>query len=99
MEYKFTDRDYSTIADMIMSELVSPDYFSGRVEIIGSEGAEIVFRASLVLYRNRQGLASSADCRIIGVGEVWYDVEVLLDGISVEHDFDMEALKGRFIEL
>ena len=94
MEYNFTESDYREMTHRIMSELVSSDYFSGKVEIEGSDGAEIAFSASLILYRNRRHASPDRceDCAIVGVGVVWYDVEVRCNGEVVFNDFDMEAL-------
>lgn len=98
MEYKFTLNDYRTLAESILMQLTSPDYFSGRIDISTEDNHEIGLTATLVLYRRppRPLAPDDEERTLTGVGVVWYDVEVTHNGTSIEEDFDMAMLK-RFI--
>ena len=95
MEYKFTLNDYRALAEAILANLTSPDYFSGKVEIQGNNDHEISLTLTLVLYRHPSRPFNPDDIGnyITGVGVVWYDINVTLDGSPVEEDFDMGRLK------
>lgn len=95
MEYKFTLNDYRALAEEILSNLTSPDYFSGKVEIQGSNNHEISLTLTLVIHRHLSRPFDTDDRGnyITGIGVVWYDIKVTLDDSPVEDDFDMGRLK------
>ena len=99
MYYIFTNEDYCALADSIIANLNSPNYFSGEVTICSGEEYEISLTASLIIYRRPYRPLSPDDAggEITGLATIWYDVKVLKDGEPVEEDFDMEALKEALI--
>lgn len=99
MEYTFTEKDYCALTDSIFAQMAYPNYFSGSVQIVGSDEAEITLTLTIVLYRRRPHpyIPDDEGDTITGVGVVWYDVVVTRDGEVVEEDFDMEQLKDFII--
>lgn len=99
--FYFNLAHYSALASKILEETSSPNYFSGRVEIVTSSDVEVELVASLIIYRRRVCLLDSDSVdSVTDVVPVWWDVTLYRgDGdVLLDHDFDFERLRMAIIE-
>ena len=98
--YKLSDEDYAALADEIKGKLLSPCYFTGVVEAVGSCGEILRLTASLILYRRRPDNRNKYERydTICGISAVWWDFVCESDEGVVSDDFDFEKFITFLIE-
>ena len=90
--FYFNLAHYSALASKILEEASSPNYFSGRVEIVTSSNVEVELVASLIIYRRKAEPFKTYDegDTIEHISAVWWDFLCEDEEGTLEDDFDLE---------
>ena len=100
--YKISSEEYAALAKEVCAKLISPNYFSGTVEISSPTGEESLrLTASLIIYRRKPKHSDPQDegDTIEHIVAVWWDFMCEDEEGLLCDDFDFERFEEAMCEI